>query len=634
MALILGIESSCDDLAAAVVRDGREVLASVVHGQDAVHAPYGGVVPELASRDHIRHVWQTVEHALERAGLTPEDVDGIGVTSGPGLIGSLLVGLCFAKALAHRTGKPLLGVHHIEGHLASARLGERPLELPYLGLVVSGGHTALYRVQTLARIELLGQTRDDAAGEAFDKVAKRLGLGYPGGREIDRIARGGNPRAFAFPRPMLREPGLEMSFSGLKTAVALEVARLEREADPRSRESLKEDLAASFQEAAIDVLVTKTRRALEETGLRRLAVVGGLAASSRLRERMAELCDERGVELHFPPPQLCTDNAAMIAAVADRMLEEGRVAAPDLEAFSRVPLPQPATAADATPPVQGGAPGGSGSTLVRERLAEHGLVPSRARGQNFLRSPAMAERIVECCGLTPQDAVIEVGPGLGDLTRAIARVARRVLAIELDHGLVGLLRGSPLPAHVEVRPGDILRVDLPALVRELAPPVVLLGNLPYRIAGRLLARLCRPACPFRRLGLMIQAEVADRVLARPGTPCYGTLSVWARLWMRAERVLTLGPAEFVPRPKVTSAWVVLEPREGPEIRDLALLERVVRAAFQQRRKTLRAALRRSVPGAEQGLLTAGVDPGRRGETLTEQEFVRLANAIDSEEHES
>ncbi|MBM4334345.1 MAG: tRNA (adenosine(37)-N6)-threonylcarbamoyltransferase complex transferase subunit TsaD [Deltaproteobacteria bacterium] len=338
MALILALESSCDDLAAAVVRDGVEVLASVVQSQDAVHAPYGGVVPELASRDHVRHLHSTVSAALARSNVALDEIDAIAVTSGPGLIGSLLVGLSFAKALAYRLRKPLVSVHHIEGHLASARLGEHPLALPFLGLVVSGGHTALYWVETLASARLLGQTRDDSAGEAFDKVAKRLGLGYPGGREVDLHARRGRADAFAFPRPMLHEPALAMSFSGLKTAVALEAARLEALAGGMLSADEICDLCASFQEAAIDVLVAKARRALAETGLRRFALVGGLAANSRLRERMAELADELGIETRFPALALCTDNAAMIGAVADGMLREGRTAGLDLEAFSRVPV--------------------------------------------------------------------------------------------------------------------------------------------------------------------------------------------------------------------------------------------------------------------------------------------------------
>jgi len=338
MPLVLGIESSCDDLAAAVVRDGQGILASVVQSQDALHAPYGGVVPELASRDHVRHVHATVGRALERAGIALDALDGIGVTSGPGLMGSLLVGLCFAKALAYRTGLPLLAVHHIEAHLASARLGRVPLALPFVGLVVSGGHTALYRVPSLAAIELLGQTRDDAAGEAFDKVAKRMGLGYPGGREVDRAAQDGDPRAIDLPRPMLRVGGLNMSFSGLKTAVALEVERTERRAGNGLTHQDRANIAASFQEAVVDVLVEKARQALLVTSLERLAVVGGLAANRRLRERMGELGAELGVEVRFPPTVLCTDNAAMVAAVADRMLLEGRLASLDLEAFSRIQL--------------------------------------------------------------------------------------------------------------------------------------------------------------------------------------------------------------------------------------------------------------------------------------------------------
>ena len=288
--------------------------------------------------DHVRHLYVTVERALDRAGVSLDGVDGIGVTAGPGLVGSLLVGLSFAKALAYRTGKPLLAVHHIEGHLASARLDRDPLALPFVGFVVSGGHTALYRVESLARSELLGQTRDDAAGEAFDKVAKRMGLGYPGGREIDRAAQDGNTGAFAFPRPMLRERGLEMSFSGLKTAVALEVARAEEGAGGQLLPGVRADIAASFQEAVVDVLVTKARRALAVTGLDRMALVGGLAANRRLRARMAEVEAELGVEVRFPPTALCTDNAAMIAAVADLLLREGRLARLDLEAFSRAPL--------------------------------------------------------------------------------------------------------------------------------------------------------------------------------------------------------------------------------------------------------------------------------------------------------
>ncbi len=339
MALVLGIESSCDDLGVAIVRDGREILTSVVHGQDGVHAPYGGVVPELASRDHVQHLDATLRRALGAAQLELEAIDAIGVTVGPGLIGSLLVGVCFAKALAYRTRKPLLAVHHIEGHLASACLDAPGLEPPFVGFVVSGGHTALYRVETLDRVELLGQTRDDSAGEAFDKVAKRLGLGYPGGREVNRAAARGRASAVRFPRPLLAEPdSLEFSFSGLKTAVALEIERGERAAGGALADADVADICAGFQEAAIDVLCEKARRALARTGLARLAVVGGLAANTRLRERMADLA-AAGVDVRFPPLALCTDNAAMIAAVADRLLAGRRHAGLELQAFSRVAAP-------------------------------------------------------------------------------------------------------------------------------------------------------------------------------------------------------------------------------------------------------------------------------------------------------
>ncbi len=279
----------------------------------------------------------TVGAALARAGVELAALDAVACTAGPGLIGSLLVGVSFAKALAYRLGVPLIAVHHIEGHLASARLGDKPLAFPFLGFVVSGGHTQLYRVKTLASVELLGQTRDDSAGEAFDKVAKRLGLGYPGGREVDLAARRGRADRFDFPRPMLREPGLELSFSGLKTAVALEAAKLEASAGGTLAEPDVCDLCASFQEAAVEVLVEKARRALVATGLARLALVGGLAANARLRERMAELARELAIETHFPPMALCTDNAAMIGAVADGMLRAGEIAPLDLEAFSRIP---------------------------------------------------------------------------------------------------------------------------------------------------------------------------------------------------------------------------------------------------------------------------------------------------------
>ena len=331
--IVLGLESSCDEMAAAVVREGREVLSSVVHGQAELHRPYGGIVPELASRDHARSVSSVVAAALERAGAAPADLGGVAVTAGPGLVGSLLVGVCFGKALAYRLGVPLVGVHHLAGHLAAAELADPGLVAPYVGLVVSGAHTALYRIEEDAAPALLGETRDDAVGEAFDKVAVLLGLAYPGGPAVARAAEAGDERAVAFPRPLAADPGLDFSFSGLKTAVALEV---ERRAALGTGDVA--DLAASFQAAAVDVLVARARRALTREGLARLAVVGGVAANRRLRERIAGAARRDGFEVSLPPPELCTDNAAMIAAAGFRLLRRGERHGLDLAAFSRVAL--------------------------------------------------------------------------------------------------------------------------------------------------------------------------------------------------------------------------------------------------------------------------------------------------------
>ncbi len=330
--LVLGIESSCDELAAALVRGDGEILASSVHGQEHVHRPYGGVVPELASRDHVLAISGVVESALALAGITASQVEGVAVTAGPGLLGSLLVGVSFAKAFAYRQGVPCVGVHHLAGHLAAAELFDPSLRPPYLGLVVSGGHTALYRLEEGGEPTLLGETRDDAVGEAFDKVAKLLGLSYPGGPQLAALARRGDPAAVRFPRPM-RDASYEFSYSGLKTAVALEVER--RDAlDDRERA----DLAASFEAAATDVLVERARRAAREEGLARVAVVGGVAANERLRREMARAGEADGFRAVFPPAALCTDNAAMIAAAGARLLAAGRSHGLELDAFSRVPL--------------------------------------------------------------------------------------------------------------------------------------------------------------------------------------------------------------------------------------------------------------------------------------------------------
>jgi N6-L-threonylcarbamoyladenine synthase len=307
--LILALETSCDDTCAAVVREDGEVRSNVVASQGLLHARYGGVVPEVASRRHLELVDAVTADALERAGATLDDVDSVAVTRGPGLIGALLVGLSSAKALAAARRLPLTGVDHLHGHVVASTLGPEPIEPPYLCLVASGGHTFLARVDDPSTYEVLGQTLDDAAGEAFDKGARLLGLGYPGGPEIDRLARDGDPEAFDFPRA---SPGeLDFSFSGLKTSLLYKARDLGDAATER-----RADLAASYQRAVVDALVARTRAALEREGLRRLAIGGGVAANSELRRAVAEL----GVPAWVPPMDLCTDNAAMIAAAA-RFLE-------------------------------------------------------------------------------------------------------------------------------------------------------------------------------------------------------------------------------------------------------------------------------------------------------------------------
>lgn len=340
--LVLGIESSCDEMAAAVLRGGREIVSSAVHGQESVHAPYGGVVPELASRDHVRVVSRVVEAALREAALELGDLDGIAVTAGPGLVGSLLVGLSFAKALAFANELPFVGVHHLVGHLVAAEVAGqgsadgKALEPPYVGLVVSGGHTALYRVGEQGLPQLLGETRDDAAGEAFDKVAKLLGLPYPGGPAISERALDGDPTAVDLPRPMARRGGLDFSYSGLKTAVSVELER--RGGLAALSEQDVADFAASFEAAVAESLVARASRAMQGEAARQIAVVGGVAANRRLREEMRVAGERGGFEAVFPPMDLCTDNAVMIAAAGTRLLERGVRDDLSLEAFSRVPI--------------------------------------------------------------------------------------------------------------------------------------------------------------------------------------------------------------------------------------------------------------------------------------------------------
>ncbi|MCM0083228.1 tRNA (adenosine(37)-N6)-threonylcarbamoyltransferase complex transferase subunit TsaD [Geomonas sp. Red32] len=330
--LLLSLESSCDETAAAVVKDGRTILSSVVASQIAVHAEYGGVVPEIASRQHLEAVSLVVEQALDKAGVAPSQLEGIAVTQGPGLAGALLVGISAAKGLSLGLGVPLVGVNHIEGHLLAVFL-EQPVEFPFIALAVSGGHSHLYRVDGVGRYTTLGQTVDDAAGEAFDKVAKLIGLPYPGGVAIDRLAAEGDPKAIKFPRPLLHDGTFNFSFSGLKTAVLTHLQK-----HPEARGAGLNDLAASFQEAVCEVLTKKTAAAVAATGIKRLVVAGGVACNSGLRRSMRLFADKNGVELSIAKPALCADNAAMIAVPGDFYLQHGITSGFDLDALPVWPL--------------------------------------------------------------------------------------------------------------------------------------------------------------------------------------------------------------------------------------------------------------------------------------------------------
>ena len=310
--LILAIESSCDETAAAVVKNGREVLSNVISSQIALHTLYGGVVPEIASRKHIEKINQVIQEALDEAHVTLDDIDAIGVTYGPGLVGALLVGVAAAKAISYAKKIPLVGVHHIEGHISANYIENKDLEPPFLCLVVSGGHTHLVKVADYGKYEILGRTRDDAAGEAFDKVARAIGLGYPGGPKIEKAAREGDPMAIPFPKAKVNDNPYDFSFSGVKSAVLNYINGCKM----KNIEIVPEDIAASFQKAVTDVLIAHAMHAAEEFKIDKLAIAGGVASNSVLREGMRAACEKRGISFYQPSPIFCTDNAAMIGAAA------------------------------------------------------------------------------------------------------------------------------------------------------------------------------------------------------------------------------------------------------------------------------------------------------------------------------
>ena len=332
--LILAIESSCDETAAAVVKNGRTVLSNIISSQIALHTLYGGVVPEIASRKHIEKINQVVEAALKEADVTLDDIDAIGVTYGPGLVGALLVGVAEAKAIAYAKKKPLVGVHHIEGHVSANYIEHPDLEPPFLCEIISGGHTHLVIVKDYGSFEILGRTRDDAAGEAFDKVARAIGLGYPGGPKIDKLAKEGNPHAIDFPRAHMEDAPYDFSFSGVKSAVLNHLNKCRMTGEP----IVEADIAASFQQAVVDVLVDNAIRAAKDYHMDLLAIAGGVASNGALRAAMEAACEKEGIRFYRPSPIFCTDNAAMIGVAAYYEYQKGTRHGWDLNAVPNLKL--------------------------------------------------------------------------------------------------------------------------------------------------------------------------------------------------------------------------------------------------------------------------------------------------------
>ena len=616
--LVLGIESSCDESAAAVVENGRRVLSSVVASQVKDHAPFGGVVPELASRRHLENLAPVVNAALAEAGVTLDDITGVAVTQGPGLIGALLIGLNLAKSLAWGRGLPLVGVSHLEGHLAALSLGEAPPPFPFLALLVSGGHTSLFLVREPGKQEELGCTVDDAAGEAFDKVAKLYGLGYPGGVIIDRMAASGDPSAIVLPRPRLHDgtPGLQL-LGAQERGGAL--PRGQPGGRLPHRGSLRRVPGGGGGGAGQEDPGRRRAPRGEPPGPGRGG--GGQPAPARRPQRGRRPSGPGG---HPASPE---------PLHRQRGHDRGRRLPP----FAGGP-PHAAERRRHQPPAPGWGVAPGRLMHPAAILKAHGLMATKKRGQNYLTQPPTAEAIAAHAGIAPGDTVLEIGAGLGALTLPLAAKAKRVIALEVDRGVFAALQqvlATAGAANVEARLADALRLDWEALAAEVDGPLVVVGNLPYSISSPLLFDLLEHRALWKGATLMLQKELAVRLASGPGGKDWGRLSVLVRMWCEVRPGQEVGPGQFFPRPAVASAVVHLAPRPAPAGElgpgGEAFLSRAVKAAFSQRRKTLANSLAGGLQLPREAALalleTAAIEPTRRAETLSLNEFAALARAL-------
>ncbi len=656
--LLLAVETSCDETGIAVVENGRRIHANVVASQVALHAGTGGIVPEVAARAHLRWIVPVLDEALAEAGIGLGDIDAIAVTEGPGLAGSLLVGINFAKALAYVSRRPLVAVNHLEGHLYAAWLLDpaqpaRPEPaFPLVALIVSGGHTFLTEMRDHLSYHLLGQTVDDAAGEAFDKVGRLLGLPYPGGPSIMAAAATATRRQLRLPRAWLGD-SFDFSFSGLKTAALRAVAEARATAGLEAGEPASQlprevvaELAWAFQESVVDVLATKTIRAAEACGARSIVLGGGVAANDVLRARnrhggrragrragpaaAGSLYRQWGHDRRGWRPPLCG----------------GRAGRPRARRAADLPAGARRCGFEGGRAVSAAAPRRLDPQAVRRALRAVGIRARHALSQNFLADVDVLEAILSEAAPRPGRKVLEIGPGLGVLTGGLLDAGATVVAVELDRDLARHLRMSQAeaiargsadpdaPGSLRVVEGDVLDQDLTQLA---SPPYDVVANLPYHITSPVLHLLLGRAPRPDRLTLMVQREVAERIAASPGRMSY--LSVFVQYHARVRIAQIVAREAFEPAPNVESAILVLEPFSTAVPGGRAALDphaedelwRLVQAGFRERRKMLHNVLGRQLPlqpGAlEAALARTGIDPDRRPQTLSVDEWLALREAL-------